>query len=122
MFYPRTFYIHPGYKNIHLTTCTRLTENLISKHPPLSPATKKGHLKQEFNNIIPTTKIKTYAPLPDPNPEPEELLSTTHDFLISLISKEKVWHTQTLQFATPSSKHMEISISLYVMIMTSMPF
>ena len=76
-------------KKGHLSAWPGLTEDLISKHLPLSPATTKVHLKQEFKNLRPTTKTKTDAPLPDPNPEHEELLSTTHDCFMKVISKEE---------------------------------
>ena len=76
-------------KNIQLSTCPGLTEELISKHLPLSPATTKGHLKQEFKNILPTINIETATTFPDTNPEPEELLSVTHDFFVKMVTKEE---------------------------------
>ena len=66
-----------------------MTEDLISKQLPLYPATTKGHLKQEFKNLLPITKDKTDTPYPHPNPELEDLLSATHDLLMPVITKEE---------------------------------
>ena len=66
-----------------------MTEDLISKQLPLYPATTKGHLKQEFKDLLPITKDKTDTPYPHSNPELEDLLSATHDLLMPVITKEE---------------------------------
>ena len=74
-------------KNFHLATWPVLTEELISIHLPLYPSTTKGHLKQEFKNLRPTINIETITPSPDTNPEPEAILSATHDLFMTAVKK-----------------------------------
>ena len=87
-FSPTTHTFLKAIKNNHFVGWPGLTLDLIKKHLPLTPATVKGHLKQETQGIQSTTKI-IQEPFQDIDmyPSSDTPNKKTHDVIYSITTK-----------------------------------
>ena len=92
----------------HFTTCTGLTTEIFRKHLKNSLATSKGHLRQEYKNLI-STHAQTNTPTVT-TPSTSIITSNKNRartywvYMKPIEVTEKIYSDQTGQFTITSSR------------------
>jgi hypothetical protein len=104
MFSPKKSALLQAVKNSHLITWPGLTEQAISKHLKMTPATAMGNVNQRLQNIQSTSKVSITYDIEDEAVTPVGLGSKTHLVYTVVIDQGQLYTDLTRRFPVISSK------------------
>jgi hypothetical protein len=104
MFSPAKYALLQAVKNGHLITWPGLTEQAISKHLKLTPATTMGHMNQRRQKIRSTSKTAITSDMEDEEVTPAGLGTKTHLVYAVVVDQGQLYTDLTGRFSVRSSK------------------